>query len=233
MENPKEEQKQHIINIMKSDEELGLYEQTKCYCGHTTTCDCGPKEEPKQIYYNTVGRENSVNVIKGQFNTQKEALDLANELNEKCLGVYYDWRETLVKEEHKQETVVNEKCFKCGNSQYKIGTPFCTDEFCNKYFYQEPKQETLEEAAERLQKDKYGIFISKDSDVKGQLVIDTAKAAFLSGMNEGAKWQQEHSYSKEELKNFALQAVLFVGNDWDSSNIMGKFNKWFEQFKNK
>jgi hypothetical protein len=20
----------------------------KCYCGHTTTCDCGPKEEPKQ-----------------------------------------------------------------------------------------------------------------------------------------------------------------------------------------
>lgn len=22
-------------------------EETKCYCGHTTTCDCGP-EEPKQ-----------------------------------------------------------------------------------------------------------------------------------------------------------------------------------------
>jgi hypothetical protein len=42
---PKEEQKQHIIDIMKSDEELGLYEQTKCYCGHTTTCDCGPEQE--------------------------------------------------------------------------------------------------------------------------------------------------------------------------------------------
>ncbi|CAB4175206.1 hypothetical protein UFOVP1247_92 [uncultured Caudovirales phage] len=62
-----------------------------------------PKEEPKQIYYNTVGRENGVFVIKGQFNTQKEALDLANELNEKGLGVYYDWNETLVKEEPKQE----------------------------------------------------------------------------------------------------------------------------------
>ena len=24
-----------------------MEEQTKCYCGHTTTCDCGP-EEPKQ-----------------------------------------------------------------------------------------------------------------------------------------------------------------------------------------
>ena len=61
------------------------------------------------------------------------------------------------------------------------------------------KKETLEEAAERLQKDKYGIFISKDADVKGQLVIDTAKAAFLSGMNEGAKWQQEQM---EKLKEF-------------------------------
>ena len=45
---PKEEQKQHLIDMMKSDEELGLYEEnTKCYCGHTTYCDCGP-EEPKQ-----------------------------------------------------------------------------------------------------------------------------------------------------------------------------------------
>lgn len=26
----------------------GLEEQTKCYCGHTTTCDCIPEEEPKQ-----------------------------------------------------------------------------------------------------------------------------------------------------------------------------------------
>ena len=64
-----------------------------------------PKEEPKQIYYNTVGRENGVFAIKGQFNTQKEALDLANELNEKGLGVYYDWNETLVKEKPKQETL--------------------------------------------------------------------------------------------------------------------------------
>jgi hypothetical protein len=59
--------------------------------------------------------------------------------------------------------------------------------------------EELEKAAERLQKDKYGIFISKDSDVKGQLVIDTAKAAFKSGMTEGAKWMKEQM---EELKDF-------------------------------
>jgi len=23
-------------------------QETKCYCGHTTYCDCGPLEEPKQ-----------------------------------------------------------------------------------------------------------------------------------------------------------------------------------------
>ena len=82
------------------------------------------KEEPKQIYYNTVGRENGVNVVKGQFNTQKEALDLANELNRKFPDLYYDWRETLIKEEPKQI-----KCY-CGH------TITCD---C------EPLQETLEE----------------------------------------------------------------------------------------
>ena len=25
-----------------------MVEQIKCYCGHTTYCDCGPLEEPKQ-----------------------------------------------------------------------------------------------------------------------------------------------------------------------------------------
>lgn len=74
------------------------------------------------------------------------------------------------------------------------------------------KQETLKEAAERLQKDKYGIFISKEADVKGQLVIDTAKAAFLSGMIEGAKWQQEQMYSEEDLdvfRKFMIQEQNF------------------------
>lgn len=36
-------QKNHLIKIMKSDEGLELYnEKTKCYCGHTTYCECGP-----------------------------------------------------------------------------------------------------------------------------------------------------------------------------------------------
>lgn len=104
------------------------------------------------------------------------------------------------------------------------------------------KQETLEKAAERLRKYKYGIFISKDADVKGQLVIDTANAAFLSGMIEGAKWQEEKSYNNEDLG----MLLDFVSKKYNISNGIGWFhshesvkdisskevlNKWFEQFK--
>ena len=85
------------------------------------------------------------------------------------------------------------------------------------------KKETLEKAAERLQKDKYGIFIFKDADVKGQLVIDTAKAAFKLGMIEGAKWQQERMYSEEDMEK-AFQNGLNRSFDSD-------FDRWFEQFK--
>jgi len=88
---------------------------------------------------------------------------------------------------------------------------------------EELKQETLEEAAERLQKDKYGIFISKDAEVKGQLVIDTARAAFLSGMTEGAKWQADRMYSEEDMEK-AFQNGLNRSFDSD-------FDRWFEQFK--
>lgn len=90
---------------------------------------------------------------------------------------------------------------------------------------EEPKQETLEEFAKRLRKDKYGIFISKNANVKGQLVIDTANAAFLSGMNEGAKWQQERMYSEEDMEKAFTNGL---NRSFDSD-----FDRWFEQFKKK
>jgi hypothetical protein len=87
------------------------------------------------------------------------------------------------------------------------------------------KKETLEEAAERLQKDKYGIFISKNADVKGQLVINTARAAFLSGMIEGAKWQEERSYSAEEV-------IAFIKWMYDYKDE-NKVEELLKQFKKK
>jgi len=94
-------------------------------------------------------------------------------------------------------------------------------------------KETLEEVAERLQKDKYGIFISKDADVKGQLVINTARAAFLSGMKEGAKWQTERMYSEEEVVELFKQYKEYFGIYRNMQISNAEFNKWFEQFKRK
>jgi hypothetical protein len=52
--------------------------------------------------------------------------------------------------------------------------------------YEEPKQETLEEAAERFYH--LGIWTAEESLIR--------RLAFING----AKWQQERMYSKEEVK---------------------------------
>jgi hypothetical protein len=88
---------------------------------------------------------------------------------------------------------------------------------------EEPKQETLEEAAERKYSDKlYPMY--------GGLRRDAFKI--------GAKWQQEISYSEEEVK--IMYRSLWIGNSFDfdtsyemESNFEQDFNLWFEQFKNK
>lgn len=46
--------------------------------------------------YQTVGREQNGFVVKGEFDTQKEALDLANKLNSEQSVFYYDWREVEI-----------------------------------------------------------------------------------------------------------------------------------------
>lgn len=43
------------------------------------------------IKYRVAGWEGNEFVTKGEFNTQKEALNLANELNRKQNTFYYDW----------------------------------------------------------------------------------------------------------------------------------------------
>ena len=67
------------------------------------------------------------------------------------------------------------------------------------------KQETLEEAAERLAK---------------HFNID-----FIAG----AKWQQERMYSEEEVVDIAKQAFV-LGKDF---GLIGTFNEWFETVKKK
>jgi hypothetical protein len=80
-------------------------------------------------------------------------------------------------------------------------------------FYQEHKQETLEEA-----KIKHGKFCIENN-------IENPIFSF----DKGAKWQQEQMYSEEEVLTLLLKL-----NQWSISNT-GQISvvNWFEQFKKK
>ena len=87
---------------------------------------------------------------------------------------------------------------------------------CNKECL--PKQETLEEAAERF-------YPTPNPYVMG---IDIGNMMRREGFKEGAKWQQERMYSEEEVINAFNEGQALTVR---SKLIQGK--EWFEQFKKK
>jgi hypothetical protein len=134
IEQAKELKKKHIVMLIgdKVNEE-----QTKCYCGHTTYCDCGP-EEPKQ----------ELTTVNGSYG---------------C---------TIPKEE--------------------------------------PKKETLEEAAE------------KESEY---LADWEDKEMFKKGFIEGAKWQQE------QILDF-LNSGITERRDYSASKMCEKVIEFIEKLNN-
>ena len=100
---------------------------------------------------------------------------------------------------------------------------------------EEPKQETLEDAAEN----DFNILQEENP-----IVPDNHIWPFKLGYLKGAKWQQERRYSKEDLKEAYFSAISSTGEGWNAEyangnnpNIEEKFSKgftqWFEQFKKK
>ena len=81
---------------------------------------------------------------------------------------------------------------------------------------EEPKQETLEEAAEKL-------YLSHENNELLYGHSEDLQLAYKAGILDGAKWQQERMYSEEEL-----EVAFFEGRE----NTLS-FNEWFEQFKKK
>jgi hypothetical protein len=114
---------------------------------------------------------------------------------------------------------VNSIC--CGDKEYKIiipkEEPKQTDENGKPIIYwgglAEPKQETLEEVRKYAELSYYGDEVE----------------AFV----KGAKWQQERSYSEEEvlqlLHNYRNQFELYR----NIQVLPNEFFEWFEQFKKK
>ena len=101
--------------------------------------------------------------------------------------------------------------------------------------YEEPKQETLEEVAKIISKEHY-----VDRSDYWAIGVDSFK--------RGAKWQQERSYSEEDMRNafdsarefnsldgvVDVHIVLPMGGDMlDLQPLHFTFEQWFEQFKKK
>ena len=87
------------------------------------------------------------------------------------------------------------------------------------------KQETPEEAAERLTKDfsHYSVRGGNmdDSDIKGW---------FLEALQKGAKWQAEKMYSEEDLHNAFYNGWIYRGENYTFPKAK---KEWLEQFKNR
>jgi hypothetical protein len=75
-------------------------------------------------------------------------------------------------------------------------------------YYEEPRKETLEEAAERLHPEEWDW---------------REREIFIAG----AKWQQERMYSEEEVLEILFE--LSCNSDTDKEEV----EEWFEQFKKK
>jgi hypothetical protein len=88
---------------------------------------------------------------------------------------------------------------------------------------EEPKQETLEKAAEKRYPFEDG-FQVMDIDISEMLQL-----AFING----AKWQQERSYSEEEVKSIVNKTVDKFCTFFSEDLKQKVAKEWFEQFKNK
>ena len=167
-------------------------EETKCYCGHTTTCDCGPEDS----------KQNIIDMMKG----------------DEELGLYDEIQPEQIWNEEKKKGI--------------------------KQLIQDHKKETLEEAAEREystihEQYQYDAFIEGAKWQKGQYTIEEQhiersigelEKEYIKGFNQGSYWQQERSYSDEEVLKILNE---FCDNFYENSIREDIIIKWFEQFKKK
>ena len=142
-----------------------------------------------------------------------ERLDTFKKTNEVYVdeiagGNYYE----IIKQ---YEIIIPEEEPKCS---CKVGEPY--NNACCKVHggvpQEEPKQETLEEAAYRLSAEKF----------------EPKHIGFMLGVIEGAKLQAERMYSEEEVVELLYKRDLYLLNR-DEEVELELPNEWFEQFKKK
>jgi len=120
------------------------------------------------------------------------------------------------------------------NINYKIIIPSEEPTIVRLPTYYESKQETLEEAAENHINNDLDLYESLvDGHISYDIGMDLLHKLFING----AKSQQERSYSEEDMKDYALKCIsnYLFGEDFISYNlripIVENNNKQFEQYK--
>ena len=164
-----------------------MKEETKCYCGHTTTCDCGPEETKQECMITKI--------------MQMDA------------EMAYD---SLPK----QETLSGFEEGHKANSNW-------LEQNSN-----QTKQETVQEAAEIFVNNRFTKQICGDESYPDILA---SKSSIVESHILFAKWQQERSYSEEDMK-LAFEAGHKKGFSGYPNTENWKelpFKEWFEQFKKK
>ncbi len=127
---------------------------------------------------------------------------------------YYEYKIIIPQEEPKQE------CSQLGTKELNdLASAFFAgklNHLASAYFGGEPKQETLEEAAEKL-------YLSHENNELLYGHSEDLQLAYKAGILDGAEWQAERMYSELEL-----EVAFFEGRE---NNLT--FIEWFEQFKKK
>jgi len=85
---------------------------------------------------------------------------------------------------------------------------------------EEPKQETIEEVAKKY------------SELQAGTFTPPHKTTYEQGFEDGAKWQSERMYSKEDMRE-AFKANYTPFSATNIGDVEQDFQKWFEQFKKK
>jgi hypothetical protein len=103
--------------------------------------------------------------------------------------------------------------------------------------YAKPKQETLEEAAERIFREPFRKNLTLE-----EITIDGKDA--VNCMLSLADWQAERSYSKEDMKQAFFDGIRVTGGGYNGEYASGNhpdievefyesYIEWFKQFKKK
>jgi len=200
-----------IEEYMKIEES----KQIKCYCGHTSYCDCSPLEEPKQFTPEMLvdlkqGLDNAIqksNPLFPNYNFLNKKEEPKQEENEIIDISDHDGIGNAVdnlNNEPKQETL----------------------DFMSKELDIERKrvhkQETLEEVAEKYAR-------KQCDDMYDNQGLTGASWGWETSLDfiAGAKWQAERMYSEEDMKQAYLDGCKIK-----LTNIY-HLEKWFTQFKKK